>query len=114
MASEKLFENRVKKFLKEQNCWFIKYWGGAVYTKEGIPDLLICCNGYFLGVELKGKGGRPSKLQLYNIDQIIKAGGIAMVLYPDNFDEFKKLIIEINKINRKPLLRNWHLKGGDT
>ena len=43
-----------------------------------------------------------------------KAGGIAMILYPDNFDEFKKLIIEINKPKRKPLLKNWHLKGGDT
>ena len=72
MATEKQFENKVKKFLDEQGCWFIKYWGGAAYTKSGIPDLLICCNGYFLGVELKGEHGKPSELQLWNIEKIRK------------------------------------------
>lgn len=92
MAAEKNFENRVKKFLKEQGCWFIKYWAGSEFTKSGVPDLLVCCNGRFLGVELKGPKGKPSELQLWNIEQIKKAGGIAMVLYPQDFDEFKALI----------------------
>ena len=70
MATEKQFENKVKKFLENEKCWFIKYWGGAAYTKSGIPDLLICCNGYFLGIELKGEHGKPSELQLWNIEKI--------------------------------------------
>ena len=41
MAAEKNFENKVKKYLKEQGAWFIKYWGGAAFTKAGIPDPLI-------------------------------------------------------------------------
>lgn len=85
----------MKKFLKEQDCWFIKYWGGGEFTKSGVPDLLICCNGYFLGVELKGPKGKPSELQLWNIKQIQKAGGIAMVLYPDDFEKFKALIYNL-------------------
>ena len=32
MATEKQFENKVKKFLENEKCWFIKYWGGAAYT----------------------------------------------------------------------------------
>lgn len=92
MATEKQFENKVKKFLEEQGCWFIKYWGGAAYTKSGIPDLLICCNGCFLGVELKGETGKPSELQLWNIEKIRKAKGIGIVLYPNQFEEFKALI----------------------
>lgn len=55
MGAEKQFENKVKKFLKEQGCWFIKYWGGSAYTKSGIPDLLVCCSGKFIGIEVKGK-----------------------------------------------------------
>ena len=43
MAAEKNFENRVKKYLDEYGCWWIKYWGGAAYTKSGIPDLLVNC-----------------------------------------------------------------------
>lgn len=43
MAAEKNFENKVKKFLKENGCWILKYWGGAAFTRSGIPDLLVCC-----------------------------------------------------------------------
>jgi hypothetical protein len=41
VAAEKNFENRVKKYLDEYGCWWLKYWGGAAYTKSGIPDLLV-------------------------------------------------------------------------
>jgi Holliday junction resolvase len=97
MAAEKRFEDKVKKFLKDEGCWFLKYWGGAAYTKSGIPDLLVCCNGHFLGIELKAPNGRPSELQLWNIEKIKEAGGIAMVLYPKDFDSFKKLIYELKE-----------------
>ena len=99
MATEKQFENKVKKFLDEQGCWYIKYWGGAAYTKSGIPDLLICCNGYFLGIELKGEHGKPSELQLWNIEKIRKAHGIGFVLYPNQFEEFKKFISRGNVLD---------------
>lgn len=51
-----------------------KYWGGAAYTKSGIPDILSCCNGKFLGIEVKAKNGKPSELQLYNLKKIDEAG----------------------------------------
>ena len=95
MGAEKRFENKVKKFLIEQGCYFIKYWGGGKFTKSGITDLLICCNSYFLGVEIKSSTGRPSELQLWNINQIKKAGGIGIVLYPEQFDFFKDLILKL-------------------
>lgn len=88
---EKVFENKVKDFLKEQGCWYLKTWSNGV-QRSGVPDLLICCNGYFLGVELKAERGKPSKLQLWNIDEIRKAGGIAIVLYPDQFKAFQDLV----------------------
>lgn len=96
MAEEKQFENKVKKFLKEQGCYFIKYWGGGQFTKAGIPDIICCCNGYFVGVELKSSIGRPSKLQLYNLEKIEESGGYSMVLYPENFEVFKSFIFALN------------------
>ena len=95
MAAEKNFENRVKKFLKEQNCWFLKTWGGGL-QRSGIPDLLVCCNGHFVGVELKAPNGKPSDLQLWNLDGIDQTGGFAWLLYPDRFEDFKKFIISLN------------------
>lgn len=92
MAAEKNFENKVKKFLEEKNCWFLKYWGGAAYTKSGIPDLLVCCNGFFLGVEIKAPKGKPSPLQIHNLKQIHEVGGLAVLLYPDNFTLFQNMV----------------------
>ena len=99
LGSEKNFENRVKKFLESEGCWCVKYFANA-YTKSGIPDLLVCCNGHFLGVELKGPKGRPSELQKWNIEKIREAGGIALVLYPKDFDDFKELIYELKEGDR--------------
>ena len=113
IAKEKNFENKIKKFLKDQDCYYIKYWGGGQFTKSGVPDLLICCNGYFVAVEVKAENGKPSELQLWNIEQIKKAGGIAMVLYPKQFEEFKKLILSLKKVidNNKKLLYNQFERG---
>lgn len=94
MAGEKIFETKVKKFLKEQDCWFLKTWSNGV-QRSGVPDLLICCNGYFLGVELKATLGKPSELQLWNVKKIREAGGISIVLYPDQFQAFRELIYYI-------------------
>lgn len=92
MASEKNFENKVKSFLKEEGCWFLKYWGGGQFTKEGIPDILCCCNGQFMGIEIKAPNGKPSLLQIYNLKKIDEAGGFGILLYPKDFEDFKKLV----------------------
>lgn len=97
MPAEKTFENKVKKFLESQGAWFIKYWAGAQFTKSGIPDILACVNGYFVGIEVKAQSGKPSELQLYNVKKIREAGGFAMVLYPSAFDRFKRFITDLNK-----------------
>jgi hypothetical protein len=108
---EKDFEKKVKAFLVDQGCWILKTWSNGI-QREGIPDLLVCCDGYFLGIELKAPNGKPSELQLWNIDQIKKAGGIAMVLYPDDFEDFKRLIGALKY--RKELIYKMIQKGHKT
>ena len=88
MAREKVFENKLKKYLKSKGAWVLKYWGGAVYTQAGVPDLLVCYKGKFIGIEVKSETGRASELQLRTIDDIKKAGGIAFVLFPKDYDKF--------------------------
>lgn len=92
MAEEKRFENRIKDFLKEHS-WYLKYWAGGGYTKSGIPDLLICNKGRFIGCEIKASRGRPSDLQIRTLHEIGKNGGIPVLLYPKDFDKFKELIL---------------------
>lgn len=92
MAQEKSFENKIKKFLEKEGAWHVKFFANS-FTKSGIPDILACINGYFVGVEVKAQNGKPSELQLYNIRKIREAGGFAMVLYPSGFNEFKQFIV---------------------
>ena len=114
MAAEKQFENKVKEFLKNEGCWFIKYWGGGGFTKAGIPDLLVCCNGYFLGVELKAPKGKASEIQIKTLEKITRANGLAMVLYPKDFEDFKIAIKAIKQgatpeqvLDVTPFIKEW-------
>lgn len=107
---EKDFEKKVKQFLKEKGCWTLKTWSNGI-QREGVPDLLVCCNGFFVGVELKAEKGHPSELQLWNIEKIRTAGGYAIVLYPDQFDDFKAFINDLiangtyySELNRKDVV----------
>lgn len=97
MAQESLFQKKVIKYLETlgNDCWFVKYWGGGIYTKSGVPDLLICYKGRFIALELKAPNGKVSKLQEINIQKINDAGGYAVALYPKNFEEFKQFINEM-------------------
>ena len=92
MTPETRFKNKIETYLEEIGAWFIKYWAGNNYTKEGIPDLLICINGKFVAIEVKADKGRPKLLQLVKLRQIRSAGGIGILLYPKDFNYFISLI----------------------
>lgn len=91
---EKQFETQVKDFLKKEGCWFLKTWSNGI-QRQGVPDLLICCNGYFVGVELKAEHGEPSDLQIWNIEKIRESCGFAFILYPSGFERFKEFIMQL-------------------
>ena len=57
-----------------------------------MPDLLICCNGVFIGAEIKAPKGTPSELQLWNLRKIDESGGFGWLLYPKDFEHFKDFI----------------------
>lgn len=105
MGNEKNFENKIKDYILHVNGWFVKYWGGAKYTKTGIPDILACINGKFYGIEVKSNIGRPSLLQLIHLSKIRTAGGIGLLLYPKDFENFKNFIHDPKKNE------DWYIKN---
>lgn len=102
MAQEKIFENKIKKYLKDKGCYCVKYFG-CNYSTSGTPDILACVNGYFVAIEVKAQTGKPSELQLAKIRQIREAGGFAYVVYPSGWDRLKTIIdgILIENFNRE-------------
>lgn len=103
MAAEKNFENKIKAYLKER-AWFTKYFANS-FTKSGVPDILACVNGFFVAIEVKAENGHPSALQIYNRDKIRENGGISLILYPSQFEEFKMLIDDLIK---RPHSMDWN------
>lgn len=91
IGPEKTFENKIKTFLDGQGAWYVKFFANRM-TKDGIPDILACVNGYFVGIEVKAQNGHPSDLQKYHCNKIREAGGFAFIVYPSGWDEFKKII----------------------
>ena len=69
---------KVKQMLSSFGAYHEKIFGGG-FQAGGIPDILACLNGYFIGIELKSptEKGRPRDLQLIKVMEIRKAGGIA-------------------------------------
>ncbi len=50
-------------------------------NRNGTPDIIACIEGKFYAFECKVERNIPTQLQIYNIDQIRKAGGVAQVVY---------------------------------
>lgn len=78
---ESALQTKIRKELESQGAWAVKFHGSP-YTRKGTPDLLICYKGYFIGMEIKvpGKEHTLTHLQAYQIDKIIEAGGVALVI----------------------------------
>ena len=108
MAAEKQFENKIKAYLRTRSAYFVKFFANA-FTRSGVPDILACVNGYFVGIEVKAKDGRPTDLQLYNIRAIRDAGGFAFVLYPSAYERFTKFIngLDRDEYDREGIPEVW-------
>lgn len=91
MGPEKIFEDKIKEYLASQGAWYVKFFANRM-TKVGIPDILACVNGYFIGIEVKAQNGKPSELQIFHCNKIRQAGGFAFVVYPSGFDKLKNVI----------------------
>ena len=96
MAEEKLFEEKVKKHLRERGAWVLKTWSGG-FQRSGIPDLLICYKGRFIAIELKAEKGKVSDLQRRELELIREAGGLGFVLRPSHFSDFAVMLDSIDK-----------------
>lgn len=82
MLPEAKVVNSIKVALKKEypNIFIFKVHGG-LYQEPGIPDLIACIRGHFVGIEVKTLNtmNTVTRLQQYQIDRINCAGGLAFV-----------------------------------
>lgn len=81
MKESELVAKIMKELRKLPHLFFWKEHGG-IYGTAGIPDIIICANGRFIGLEVKLPGGSygATALQQKTIRDIQKAGGAAAVV----------------------------------
>lgn len=63
------------------------FWKSADRFTSGIPDIIGCYLGRFVGIEMKVDNGKPTALQLYNIKQIQKNTGYTALITYKNKDK---------------------------
>lgn len=81
----------IKRYLASlgSDVFFWKEWGGP-YSAAGIPDIICCYKGRFLGLEAKLPGGRLTELQKRALEKINRAGGIGRRV--ESVDDVKAVI----------------------
>jgi Holliday junction resolvase len=80
-------EGRVKdavvKILKARNAYyFFPVTGG--FGRSGVPDVVACYEGRFIGIECKAGTNKPTALQLAELAKIDKAKGVTMIVNENN------------------------------
>jgi Holliday junction resolvase len=83
MTAEKRVKNRVVEILKHYGAYYFYPVTGG-FGASGIPDIIVCFNGYFIGIECKAGTNKPTALQEHNLERIKNSGGISMVINEDN------------------------------
>ena len=77
-----------------EDVFFWKEHGGALGT-SGIPDIICCYKGRFLGLEAKLPGGKLTALQERALERINRAGGIARRV--ESVDDVRDVIAQADR-----------------
>jgi len=83
-VTEQQIQTNIIKLVKKQ---YNGYVVNGNYSTAGIPDLICCIDGKFIGIEVKKPGEQPRELQYHHIDLIVKSGGYAF--YTTSVDDCK-------------------------
>ena len=94
MTPEAKVKKRIKDILTKAKAYYVMPHG-AGYGNAGAPDFIVCHRGRFIGIEAKAGGGKATALQLHNLMEIRKSGGISFVVNEDNIDTLEK---ELNNV----------------
>lgn len=81
-----------KRKLEGEPLWWVKTHGSPM-QRAGVPDLLICHRGRFVAVEAKTGANAPTRLQMHQIGQMVRAKAVVRVMR--DADEIDALLDEV-------------------
>ena len=95
-VKEKWVKAQVIKMLKDIKAYYF-YPVANGYMSSGVPDIVACVNGKFVGIECKAGDNKPTALQTKNLLDITNAGGTATVINENSLDDLKQFLKDLNK-----------------
>jgi Holliday junction resolvase len=95
-VKEKWVKQQVVKMLKDRGAYYF-YPVASGYMSSGVPDIVACYKGAFIGIECKAGDNKPSLLQEKNLQQIQNNEGIAMVVNEDTLLSLQNFLDEMGK-----------------
>lgn len=98
---ESKYQQLILKYIKDKGGWCFTSHGGSQYQVAGLPDVIACYKGVFLGLELKTGKYKATELQKSKLNNIQRAGGVGQILR-DDFDEIDKIFNYIDKHGQAP------------
>ena len=81
----------VKKLLDEMGIYHFSPVQNGM-GRAGIPDIIGCYNGRFLGIECKAGKGKTTALQDLELEKIRQVKGFAYVVNENNLQDLKELL----------------------
>jgi hypothetical protein len=87
---EKEITAQIMRFLKTVPCCYAWKTHGGMYGTAGLPDIICCYHGWFVGLEVKAPSGKLSKLQEIMIQKINAAKGQAFKV--TSVEEVKEIL----------------------
>lgn len=101
MTPEAKVKKKVVTMLKDAGAYYFYPVTGG-YGRSGVPDIVACLDGNFVGIECKAGKNKPTPLQKKNLDEILSAGGVALVINENNMDAVADMILGgIKRVSKK-------------
>ena len=88
-APEAVIKTAIREYLDSVGIYWCHIQAG-IGSKVGDPDLVVCIDGRFVGMEVKTRTGRQSYRQTVVATQIEESGGVYAIVR--SVDDVKHLI----------------------
>jgi len=103
MTPEGKVKKRVKAILDELKVYHFSPMQNGM-GRAGIPDIVACHGGKFIGIECKAGNNKPTALQERELNRILNAGGEAYVINEENIEQLREELIWMNRHSKDDLL----------
>ena len=91
MTPEAKVKKKAKMVLDNLGAYHFSPLTGG-YGNSGVPDIVACYEGFFLGIECKAGKGKTTLLQEHNLKRIDATGGFSVIVNESNVEQLRELI----------------------